>query len=140
MKQSRMLAQEEAEVSAAKMPVLGIDVDKFIKAKDGFYDIELIQCTGDYVAIAPLHRSEVTEGGIVVPGQAGVNPDDGLIVGLGDNVGKLSLGQHVKFIPRHKAADLTGAFPFYGNAEISVYKVASVVAILPPVEARQVNA
>lgn len=140
MKQSRMLAQEEAEVSAAKMPVLGIDVDKFIKIKDGVYDVELIKCTGDYVAIAPFPRNEVSEGGIVMPGQSNTSPDNGLIVGLGDNIGQLSLGQHVKFIPRHKAADLTGEFPFYGDAEISVYKAASVVAILPPVEARQVNA
>jgi co-chaperonin GroES (HSP10) len=140
MKQSKTLAAEES-VDAGKMPELDTDADKYIRPKDGpgcqpgidrFYEVEPIQCTGDYVAIAPLYRGEVTEGGIVVPGQADVLPDTGIIVGLGDNVGDiLKVGQHVKFVPRHMAAELTGEIPFYGKATIAIYKAASVVAVLP---------
>jgi len=136
MKQSKLLAEEEAKEKPALVPALGVDADKFIRPDDGYYKIRPIQCVGDYVAIAPFPRNEVTGGGIVVP--VGERPDTGLIVGLGENPGQLlTLGQHVKFIPKHKAADLTGEFPDYGKAEIAIYKVASVVAVLPPVDARQ---
>lgn len=141
MKKSKMLVETEAqEESSSKMPDIDIDSDKFIQQKDGFYEVDPIRCTGDYVAIAPFRRNVMTEGGIVVPTQVDARPDTGLIVGLGQNHGDLMVGQHVKFIPKHKAADLTGEFPFYGKAEVAVYKLASIVAILLQVPARQIDA
>lgn len=141
MKKSQMLAEAEAQEksSSTRMPDIDIDFEKFIQQKDGFYEVDPIRCTGDYVAIAPFRRNVVTEGGIVVPTQVDARPDTGLIVGLGENIGNLQLGQHVKFIPKHKAADLTGEFPFYDKAEIAVYKLVSVVAILPQVEAKMMD-
>lgn len=139
MKVSKVLADEQArEKTAPKMPDIDLDAGKFIQQKHGAYEIAQIQCTGDYVAIAPFQRSKLTEGGIIVPDQANVKPDTGLIVGFGENVGNLSVGQYVKFIPKHKAADLTGEFPFYGKVEIAVYKLASIIAILPQLPVRQV--
>jgi len=139
MKQSKTLAAAEKEQrSTGKMPELGVDLDKFIGMTNGFFKVSPIQCYGDYVAIAPFPRSEITEGGIVVPGQADVRPDTGIIVGLGEHPGKIKLGEHVKFVPHHKVADLTGEFPFYGGVEIAVYKTASVVATLPQVKAKMV--
>lgn len=135
MKKSKLLAEEEArEASAPKMFETDVDEHKFIQEYAGAYRIEPIQCNGDYVAIAPFPRQGVTEGGIVVPHQADVPPDTGLVVGLGTDTGVLEIGQHVKFIAKHKAADLTGEFSFYEKAEIAVYKLASIVAVLPSIQ------
>jgi len=142
MKQSKILADEEVQQKkVSRMPDIGVDDDKFIQTKNEAYEVLPIKCTGDYVAIAPLQRSRITGGGIVVPSQVDSLPDVGLIVGLGENMDgrthpHIQLGLRVKFIPRHKAADLTGEYPFYNKAEIAVYKVASIVAILPQVPVR----
>ena len=140
MKKSKLLAASEAvDGVLSRVPDLDGDADKFIQLRNGVYEVEEIQCTGDYVAIAPFPRSGVTEGGIVVPMQADALSDIGLVVGLGTETGNLLLGERVKFIPRHKAADLTEQFEVYGKAEIAIYKLASIVAILPNVPVRQVT-
>jgi len=131
MKQSKSLAAEEAAKATSMTPTVG-PTGKYIQSDNGSYYVYPIQCTGDYVAIAPFRHDNVTKGGIVVPEEANSQPDTGIVVGVGENVGIIKPGQHVKFIPRHKAADLTGEYPFYKDVEIAVYKAASVVAILPP--------
>lgn len=140
MKQSKLLAEEEDKPRQTIIPPLDADDHKFIQQLDGAYRVYPITCFGDYVAIAPFQRQKITSGGIVVPGEADAKPDTGLIVGLGENLRELEIGLHVKFIPRHQAADLTGEYPAYGDAQISVYKAASVIAILPRVNVVRIDA
>jgi len=132
MKKSKLLAEQEAtQQSVSKMPDLEADASKFIQPDStGVYRVQEVNVLGDYVAIAPLRRASQTEGGIIVAGMANEPPDTGIVVGKGDVVGNLLVGQHVKFIPKHKAADLTENLAFYNGAQIAVYKLASVIAIL----------
>lgn len=141
MKQSKLLAEAEAtSPRQTMMPSIDADDHKFIQQQDGVYRVYPITCFGDYIAIAPFQRQKMTSGGIVVPSEADVRPDTGLIVGLGVNIAELVLGLHVKFIPKHQAADLTGEYPAYGDAQIAVYKAGSIIAILPQVDAVRVDA
>lgn len=143
MKKSKLLAEQEAaQQSTAKVPDLEADVGKFIQPDaDGTYRIKAVNVLGDYVAIAPLRPASETAGGIIVAG-ATEPPDTGIVVGVGSQVtvGGIAVGHHVKFIPKHKATNLTDNLPFYKGAEIAVYKLASVIAILDNLQVESADA
>ena len=132
MTQSKALDAIEAAQKSSLNPAGIVDEWSYgyIQPVDGVYKILPINCTGDYVAIAPLQRPQLTEGGIAIPSEQQSNPDIGIILGLGPEVEDCSVGDVVKFITKFKAASLTEDIPFYGRYEINVFKEVNVVAVL----------
>jgi co-chaperonin GroES (HSP10) len=117
--------------------------------KKGQFEIKVIHCYNDYVAIVPIERSSVSKGGIITDVTKKNETDIGIIVGVGPdarnfdapttaitNSGahRMRIGEFVKFSAKHAIAELTDEYQHYDNvgAAVKIVKAINIFAAIEP--------
>ena len=119
MPKSEKLVKEEA---ASEVAFYNLHEEPVKTAKIDPTKLPAVRCLNEFVALLPYYQTSST---IHLPGE-GLKSDEGLVVGVGDQVTNVEVGDAVKYSVKHVAHSMTFDSGAYKDLKVLLLSVKSL--------------